>query len=132
MPINTLYQLMAMQRARSSVIEVAETFLMMPDLFHWLLTGVKSNEFTNATTTQFLHPTTKRWSNDLLQKLSIPTRMFGSLIQPGTNLGKLRTNLSDQFGLKETQVIAQGRTIQRVPFSRCLRKCFAIKERHRC
>jgi rhamnulokinase len=108
MPINTLYQLMAMQRAGSAVLEAAERFLMMPDLFHWLLTGVKSNEFTNATTTQFLHPTTRTWSKELLQKLSIPTRMFGDVIQPGTVLGGLRSELAAQFGLQNTKVIAPG------------------------
>ena len=37
---------------------MAQSFLMIPDLFHWLLTGVKANEYTNATTTQFLNPKT--------------------------------------------------------------------------
>ena len=51
MELNTLYQLVAMKLQNSPLLEAAESFLMMPDLFHWLLTGVKTNEFTNASTT---------------------------------------------------------------------------------
>ena len=56
MQFNTLYQLWAMRLAESPLLDVAESLLMMPDLFHWLLTGEKSNEMTNATTTQFFNP----------------------------------------------------------------------------
>ena len=44
MQFNTLYQLLAMKLARSPLLDVAESLLMIPDLFHWLLTGVKCNE----------------------------------------------------------------------------------------
>ena len=56
MQINTLFQLLAMKLQNSPLLEAAESLLMMPDLFHWLLTGVKANELTNATTTQFFNP----------------------------------------------------------------------------
>ncbi len=39
MQFNTLYQLWAMRLAESPLLDVAESLLMMPDLFHWLLTG---------------------------------------------------------------------------------------------
>ena len=60
MQFNTLYQLLAMKLAGSPLLEMAETLLMMPDLFHWLLTGEKCNEFTEATTTQFYNPVERR------------------------------------------------------------------------
>ena len=39
MPINTLYQLIAMQQTNPRLLELAERFLMMADVFHWLLCG---------------------------------------------------------------------------------------------
>ncbi len=69
MQINTLYQLLAMRLQSSPLLDVAESLLMMPDLFHWLLTGVKANELTNATTTQFFNPANKRWATELLEAI---------------------------------------------------------------
>ena len=69
MEFNTLYQLLAMKLANSPLLDVAESLLMMPDLFHWLLTGDKANEFTNATTTQFYNPQTRGWATDLLEQV---------------------------------------------------------------
>ena len=71
MQINTLYQLLAMRTANSPLFDVAESFLMMPDLFHWLLTGVKANELTNATTTQFFDPRRGNWATELLERLAV-------------------------------------------------------------
>ena len=67
MQINTLYQLLAMKLQKSASLDAAESFLMIADLFHWLLTGVKANEMTNATTTQFFNPAKQAWATDLLE-----------------------------------------------------------------
>ena len=52
MEINTAYQLLSMKEEGSPLLEIADRFLMTPDFFHWLMTGEKSNEQTNASTTQ--------------------------------------------------------------------------------
>ena len=70
MPINTLYQLLAMVVRNSPQLEVAETFLMIPDLFNYWLSGVKVCEFTDATT-QFYDPRKGNWARALLEKLRI-------------------------------------------------------------
>ncbi|MGH7126952.1 MAG: FGGY family carbohydrate kinase, partial [Planctomycetaceae bacterium] len=59
MEINTLYQLLAMKRQNGPLFDVAARLLLMPDFFHWCLSGSRVVEFTNATTTQCLHPTQK-------------------------------------------------------------------------
>src|SRR4051812_29629213 len=53
MEINTLYQLLAMQRDNPELLAVADCLLMIPDFFHWCLSGIRSAELTAATTTQF-------------------------------------------------------------------------------
>ena len=62
MRFNTLFQLLALQRDRSPLLDVAETLLFMPDLFHYFFTGIKVNEFTDASTSQMLDPTTRGWA----------------------------------------------------------------------
>ncbi len=105
---NTLYQLLAMKLANSPLLDVAETLLMMPDLFHWLLTGVKCNEMTEASTSQFYNPASGRWATELLDAFGLPTNLLGRIEPPGTNLGPLRPNLADESGLSAANVILPG------------------------
>jgi rhamnulokinase len=106
MTINTLYQLIAMQQRTPALMDQAERFLMMPDLFHWLLCGSQVVEFTNATTSQCLDPRTRTWAHDLLRKFEIPTRMFSEVVPPGTKLGKLRSDVSERARLPRLDVVA--------------------------
>jgi rhamnulokinase len=108
MPINTLYQLMSLRATGSPLLDTAESLLLMPDLFHWLLTGVKSNEFTNATTTQFFNPSKGRWAVELLEKLNLPTALLGDVVQPGTRLGPLRRDVAAETGLSGVGVVLPG------------------------
>jgi rhamnulokinase len=89
MPINTLYQLVAMAEQASPLFEIAQTFLTIPDLFNYWLTGRKVCEFSNATTTQCYNPRTRTWASSLLAALGIPTHIFPEIIPPGTVLGEL-------------------------------------------
>lgn len=105
MEINTLYQLVAMQQTNGPLLEMADRLLLMPDYFHWLLSGSRVVEFTNATTTQCLHPTERNWAFDLLKRLELPSHIFPEIVQPGTKLGKLREDVAFQTGLKRIDVV---------------------------
>lgn len=108
MQLNTLYQLLAMKLSGSPLLDIAETMLMVPDLFHWLLTGVKCNEMTEASTSQFYNPIKGDWSTELLERFSLPTRILAKITQPGTTLGSLRANLAAETGLNAAKVVLPG------------------------
>ncbi|MBI3839501.1 MAG: rhamnulokinase [Planctomycetia bacterium] len=108
MQFNTLYQLWAMRLAGSSLLDSAASLLLIPDLFHWLLTGVKANEFTNATTTQFFNPQEKAWARELLASFDIPDRILGEIVEPGTTLGKLRSDVAADTSLTGVSVVLPG------------------------
>jgi rhamnulokinase len=108
MQLNSLYQLLAMVESNSPDLAIAETFLNMPDLYNFFLTGSKMNEFTIATTTQCYDPVKRKWAFDLLTNLGIPTKIFGEVIPPGTILGRIRPALADEFGLSSTLVVASA------------------------
>ena len=103
LPFNSIYQLLAMRVARSPLLDVAETLLMMPDLFGWLLTGRKGVERTNASTTQLYDPRAAGgvgdWSAELCQALDIPRGILPDLIDPATELGPLRGSVRDELGI---------------------------------
>lgn len=108
MEFNTLYQLLAMKLAKSPLLDAAESLLMMPDLFHWLLTGEKVNEQTDASTTQFYDPRRGAWANELLAKFGLPTQILGRIAPPGTLLGKLRKSVAEETGLTRAGVVLPG------------------------
>ena len=94
MQFNTLYQLLAMKLSGSPLLDIAETLLMVPDLFHWLLTGVKCNEMTEASTSQFYNPVQRRLGHGTAGRFSACRRdILGRIAQPGTTLGPLRANV---------------------------------------
>lgn len=103
-PINTLYQLLALVTSGDPQLEVAHRLLTMPALLAYWLTGRQADEFTNATTTQCYDPRAGDWAAGLLEKLGIPVRIFGDVVQPGTVLGAPLAKL----GLEVARVIAPG------------------------
>jgi rhamnulokinase len=106
MRFNSLFQLLALQRDRSPLLDVAENLLFMPDLFHYFFTGIKVNEFTNTTTSQFYDPTAKRWAYDLVKAFDLPGKILGTIVSPGTVLGPLRSSIASETGVRPMQVIA--------------------------
>jgi rhamnulokinase len=99
LPLNSLYQLLSMVVGRSPALDIAETFLTMPDLFNYWLTGRKACEFSNASTTQCYDPRTDDWAYPMLERLSIPTRIFPEIVPPGTVLGPLSPPVAEEVGL---------------------------------
>jgi rhamnulokinase len=87
MPINTLYQLMSLVARQSPQLAIAQTFLTIPDLLNFWLTGTKVCEFTNATTTQLFNPRAGTWADDVIDPLGVPRSIFPPIVQPGTLLG---------------------------------------------
>lgn len=108
MEINTLYQLRASQRLGSPPLDRAGRLLMIPDLFHWMLTGVAANEQTIASTTQLYDPLRQSWSDDLIARFGLPRDLFGPLITPGTSLGTLLPEIAAETGLKNVRVVVPG------------------------
>src|SRR5258708_6179529 len=90
MELNSLYQLLSLQKEHPDVLASADCLLMMPDFFHWCLSGARVAEFTDATTTQFFHPTKRTWSRELLKRFDLPAGILPKVVFPGTQLGSLQ------------------------------------------
>ena len=97
-PFNTVYQLMALKEEEPEVFQSADCFLMVPDYFHFLLTGKRSNEYTNASTTELLKVESGQWDEELLQRLGIPSRLFLEPSMPGTELGTFTAEVEREVG----------------------------------
>jgi rhamnulokinase len=106
MQINSLYQLLSMVVGGSPALKIAETFLTMPDLFNYWLTGRTCCEFSIATTTQCYDPRKGNWAVPLLERLDISPHIFPELVPPGTILGELLPPVADEVGARALPVIA--------------------------
>jgi rhamnulokinase len=106
MQINALYQLLSMSLDGSPALESAATFLTIPDLFNYWLSGQAVCEFTNATTTQCYDPRQSDWAAPLLAALGIPRQIFPPVVAPGTALGALRPELAEELGAGGLTVVA--------------------------
>ena len=95
---NTIYQLMAVKSQEPDAFEKAKSMLMIPDYLNFLLTGEKVQEYTNATTTQLVNPVTKDWDYELIDRLGYPKDIFGEIKNPGSEVGKLRSEVSRKVG----------------------------------
>lgn len=82
---NTIYQLYADKLAGR--LEGVTDFLLMPEYLLYKLCGVKSHEYTNATTGGMVNAQTKQYDQEIIARLGLPSNLFKFLQNPGTKLG---------------------------------------------
>jgi rhamnulokinase len=98
LPINTLGQLISMEE--DPALSIAQTMLLIPDLLRYWLTGDRSAEYTNATTTQLYDHVAGDWAWDLIRRLGIPERIFPPIVREATVGAPLRASIARDAGLK--------------------------------
>ena len=85
-PFNTVYQLYADKLAGR--LEGVTDFLMIPEYLMYRLCGVKSHEYTNATTGGMVSAETGEFDRDIIDALGLPAHLFCRLQQPGEVIGE--------------------------------------------
>ena len=105
MQLNTLYQLLAMSVQKSPLLDVAKSFVTIPDLFNYWLSGEITNEFTNATTTQCFDPRKRAWAAPVLDAMRIPAHLFGPVSESGTSIGTLLPQLVEETGAGPARIV---------------------------
>ncbi|MBE7087464.1 MAG: rhamnulokinase [Clostridiales bacterium] len=100
---NTVYQLYCDKK--SGKLKNAKSFLMVPDYFHFLLTGVKKNEYTNASTTGLLNAKTRDWDYELIERLGYDKSLFKPLSLPGTVVGDLLPEIAKEVGFNAKVIL---------------------------
>ena len=95
---NTIYQLAALKKESPEQLEQADTLLLSPDYYNFLLTGKRASEYTIASTGQLVNPETKDWDYELIRMLGFPEKIFTPLQKPGTILGNLSEEVQAEVG----------------------------------
>lgn len=106
MDFNTVFQLLSLKENRPYILEEADTLLFMPDLFNYMLTGVKSTEYSIATTSQLVDLNTKTWSDEVIERFGFNKDLFTSIVPTGTVVGQLSDEICEELGVPKADVIA--------------------------
>lgn len=102
---NTIFQLAAEKRDDPDVFNRAERLLNIPDLLNYFLTGNMANEYTILSTGALLDAKKRDYAFDLIEKLGIPKKLFGEIVQPGYKVGKLLPQVLSETGKTNADVI---------------------------
>ncbi|MFT2818062.1 rhamnulokinase [Leifsonia sp. A12D58] len=104
MEINSLFGLATDARLRPKLLDRARSMLMMPDVFHRLLSGSTVTEFSAASTTGMYDMKAGRWATELLERVDVPVGILPDVVSSGTDVGPVIGQLA-VGGLAETRVI---------------------------
>jgi rhamnulokinase len=100
----TLFQLFRIHRSNPELITKAQTLLMIPDLFLYLLTKEKGAEFTVSSTSGLLDLGTPAWNTELIKDLEMKEALFPSLYVPGDVHSALAQDVLDKSNLSVCKV----------------------------
>lgn len=106
MEINTVFQLLSLKKERPELMERADTMLLMPDLFNYLLCGAKKTEYSIASTTQVMDAKNRCWSQDIIEKLQLPAGIFTEIVPTASPVGRLSQEIAEELGMEQPEVIA--------------------------
>ena len=110
-PFNLSNQLLWYVRHRPGLLRKGVRFLPVPTVFGFYLAGATAVDSTWASVTQLMDAKKKKWSREILRKLSIPGWLMPEIVAPGTIIGALREGLAGLRGPERRA--AGGRGIAR-------------------
>jgi rhamnulokinase len=108
MQLNSLYQLLAMRLANSSVLARTDRLLFVADLISYFLCGKAFGEYTMASTSQMMDMKTGRWSKPIFDELGLPMKIMPKIIMPGGAVADLTNSVAKEVGCGKIPVIAVG------------------------
>jgi L-fuculokinase len=110
---NTINKLIWFMENRPDILEKSHRFLFMPSIFTFYLTGEMVNDITMAGTSMLTNATKRGLSENILDRLSLPQDIFGSLAEAGTITGRINHKAAIETSIPEgTPVVATGHDTQ--------------------
>jgi rhamnulokinase len=103
--INTIFQLFAQSLSAPDDLRNAESLLMLPCYFNYLLTGVKTNEHTIASTSGLVNLASGNWDSMIIEKLGLRRGLFCEMKPAGTILGEFTRSIEAEVGFQATVVL---------------------------
>ncbi len=106
MDFNTVFQLLSLKENRPYILEEADTLLFMPDLLSYMLSGVKSTEYSIATTSQMVDLKTHDWSDKIINDLGLKKDILTPIVATGTVIGQLSDEICEELGVPKADIVS--------------------------
>ncbi len=106
MDFNTIFQLLSIKENRPYILEEADKLLFMPDLLNYMLSGVKSTEFSIATTSQMVDLKTNDWSEEILDTFGINKNLLTDIAPTGAVIGQLSDEICEELGVSKADIVS--------------------------
>ena len=106
MDFNTIFQLLSLKENRPYILEEADKLLFMPDLLNYMLSGVKSTEFSIATTSQMVDLKTNDWSEEILDTFGIKKDLLTDIAPTGAVIGQLSDEICEELGVPKADIVS--------------------------
>ncbi|MBR5441365.1 MAG: rhamnulokinase [Clostridia bacterium] len=106
MDFNTVFQLLSLKENRPYILEEADTLLFMPDLLSYFLSGVKSTEYSIATTSQMVDLKTRDWSDKIINDLGLKKDILTPIVATGTIIGQLSDEICEELGVPKADIVS--------------------------
>ncbi len=106
MDFNTIFQLLSLKENRPYILEEADKLLFMPDLLNYMLSGVKSTEFSIATTSQMVDLKTNNWSEEILDTFGINKNLLTDIAPTGAIIGQLSDEICEELGVPKADIVS--------------------------
>jgi L-fuculokinase len=96
---NTINKLIWFTEHKPEIIEKSSSFLFMPSIFSFLLSGEMANDVTMAGTSMLTNLQTRGFSSDILGKIKFPIDKIAQPVEAGTIIGKINKKASGETNL---------------------------------
>lgn len=104
--INTVYQLYSDLQSNLDLTQTVDKILMMPDLFHYLFSGIAVAEQTIWSTSGLLDAASTEISEEVFNRLGIPTAIIPEGVSAGTVIGVVDPGIQAELGIGPMSIIA--------------------------
>lgn len=110
---NTINKLIWFTEHKPEIIENSSSFLFMPSIFSFLLTGEMANDTTMAGTSMMTNLQTRGFSQGIMGKIKFPSDKIAAPVEAGIVIGKVNDRASARTNIRAgTPVVSTGHDTQ--------------------
>jgi D-xylulose kinase len=92
----------------TKIFDKAHKFLLVHDFIIQKLTGQFVTDYSNASRTMLFDINNQRWSKIIPEKMGIPLEKLPEVMQSGSSVGEISSNVSHKLGLDSGTLVITG------------------------